>query len=124
MGSIGEPVAGWRETGGGSLGYQEGQASSVNATSLNLDSVVVCICVGLQCIRVIRDECDHWGLSYQVHRGEMDRAHSTKYMPQLRMLDGRRPGSSSVTPACLRGIQTPLVLAEWRRLLKHHPDRE
>ena len=53
--------------------------------------VVVYIGAGLQCIRVlincetdniggiraIRDECDHWGLSYQVHRGEMDRAHST-----------------------------------------------
>ena len=65
----------------------------VNATSPNLDSSC---CAGLQCIRVlincetdniggiraIRDECDHWGLSYQVRRGEMDRAHSTTSRPR------------------------------------------
>ena len=59
--------------------------------------------------------------AYPTSRGN---GQGPQYMPQLRVLDGRRPGSSSVTPACLRGIQTLLVLAEWRRLLEHHPDRE
>ena len=46
------------------------------------------------------------------------------YMAQLRVLDGRRPGGGTALPDWLRKVQTPLVVAEWRRQLASHPDEE
>ena len=46
------------------------------------------------------------------------------YIPELRVLDGRRAAQPEEVPQLLQAVNTPLRIAEWQKALPTYPDQE